>query len=1197
MLGAKILNKESTSLLYHTNHSTTASTSINNTNSNSNDTAHRQLERSQKQEQEDNLLDSEASSIGAFYQTKSIDEEDEQTVPSDLWKKPPLIPLRIQRAYNNSSSSSSFHFNFQQQKKQTGFHSTTNGKSLQQKKSIDQFDFDSHDASSPLLHTCVSNIRDYSSSSPPIAKKHRQRSLSSSDQLEIDKEYPYNHSYSYSSNKHKRNIHPTTNLDQHEVVGTNLQPEDSDISVDSSTHNSTENTHMDTSPSKTKGLFIHNIRDIDQESIQRTRHNQSFGHTVAGTGTGTGSSTLQESSSTMRRTWMKIMRCVTHNPVSKCIARLPTLADACQSSPSNNIFALWGLILQHPKMSFGGLLASCILLDVVLILPGYLLSFLVTEYGVYLILLVVLWRLGRFVLRMIAFPGATPRLRREIEGEFQRYSVKMLDNAVEAIGELAMLIISKENSALLGGRDVKMERMLGKTYGRYDVIPLWQKVSHYRDRVLGMYHDVLHCLLVEDGNGLGEGEDDSGLTRFGNNPMHGDVGKLLDVSENAKAGGKELISVLKKVLDALGRLEAIAGDYMKSTMDTIGNKAVTPDGIRAAKYLFVTVNELRECLLSLEDPDSSVADDSDNESQESEMKGRRKALVAEGMNSVKSAINGILDTLDPPPLRTIFGLDVLRGTMLSRYRGAQQIWIQKHGCDGYIDAIHIPSDGVYRKASDNDRIEKAVMFCNPNAGLVEVAAGLSLISGNVSEPTSLECTCWTDYYLEHGYDIILFNYTGYGRSHMGNRKTKSDLMRGMHVFRRICSSTVFGFKPSPHSLKVDATDAATYIIENLHVNKFLIHGESIGGMAASGAANAISKRKYVDSNTLPVTYPTMLLCDRTFCNLNATAYRLVGSWTRFVIPLLTPTMRWSTDVAGDFISATCRKVVAQDAQDAIIHDASSLKKGIATAMEFTKGITTGLGTFGDAPLTYRMADHENVGVQESKYAEYQAAPQVQAPVWPSDKHIDLPEAFHFAACARRIGKVATNIRKRKLLDSTEKLPYEDEEEGIEITTVFSRDVDEQTSESNQSDEDIILQVWDTLGLCDGCAGLPLGAAVRDGYDSTIDWLSEFVTLGSQRVVLSAEKRCKTSKSSRTSFENITVENQDFEVSFLPTLTQDESGGFPPLPLPYVSQALQAVLESCGVDSNVKHPIHIGKCDSHFLDINYSCYRASQINSV
>jgi len=784
---------------------------------------------------------------------------------------------------------------------------------------------------------------------------------------------------------------------------------------------------------------------------------------------------------------------------------------------------------------------------------------------------------------MIAFPGATPRLRGEIEGEFQKYSVRMLENAVEAMGELAMLIISKENSALLGvglglnGREDKVERMLEKAYGRYDVIPLWTKVSQYRDRVLGMYHDVLHCLLVESGNGVGGDDDgDNGLTKFGNNPLQGDVGKLVDVSEKAKVGGKEMIAALKKVLDALERLEVSAGEYMNSTMDTIENKEVTPDGIRAAQYLFVSVTELGECLVSLEDPDSSDTDDSDNDSQENEMKGRRKSLVAEGMNSVKSVISGILETFDPPPLRTIFGLDVLRGSMLSRYRGAQQIWIQKHDCGGYIDAIHMPADGVCRKASENNRIEKAVMFCNPNAGFVEVAAGLSLISGNVGEPTSTEYSCWTDYYLQHGYDVILFNYTGYGRSHSGNRKTKSDLARGIHIFRRIFTSAFLGFKPSPHSVKVDATDAATYIIENLHVTKFLIHGESIGGMAASGAANVISKRKYVDSNSLPITYPTLLLCDRTFCNLNATAYRLVGSWTQFVIPLLTPSMRWNTDVAGDFISARCRKVVAQDAQDAIIHDASSLKKGIATTKEFTKGITKGLGTFGDVPLTYRMADHEDVGVHESKHAKFMASAQVQAPVWPADKHINLPEAFHFAACARRIGKVATSIRKRKHLDSTEKSLYEDEEEGIEITTVFSRDTDQQSLECNQNEEDIILQVWDTLGLCDGCTGLPLGAAVRDGYDSTIDWLSGIVTLGSQRIALSAEKRYKTSQSTRISFESITVEDQDFEVYFPPTLTQDEADGVAPLPLPYVSQALRAVLDSCDFISNDENPIHIVK---------------------
>lgn len=89
-------------------------------------------------------------------------------------------------------------------------------------------------------------------------------------------------------------------------------------------------------------------------------------------------------------------------------------------------------------------------------------------------------------------------------------------------------------------------------------------------------------------------------------------------------------------------------------------------------------------------------------------------------------------------------------------------------------------------------------------------------------------------------------------------------------------------------------------------------------------------------------------------------------------------------------------------------------------------------------------------------------------------------------------------------------------------------------------------------------------------------MSGIVTLGSQRIALSAEKRYKTSQSTRISFESITVEDQDFEVYFPPTLTQDEADGVAPLPLPYVSQALRAVLDSCDVISNDENPIHIVK---------------------
>ncbi len=151
------------------------------------------------------------------------------------------------------------------------------------------------------------------------------------------------------------------------------------------------------------------------------------------------------------------------------------------------------------------------------------------------------------------------------------------------------------------------------------------------------------------------------------------------------------------------------------------------------------------------------------------------------------------------------------------------------------------------------------------------------------------------------------------------------------------------------------------MLNEYSIDNFIIHGESIGGMAAASTAQNLSTKKFVDNATsLPKSYPMLLLCDRTFCNLPAVAARLVGSWTSPIIPMLTPF--WNTDVAADFIAATCRKVVAQDAQDAIIHYSLSLKKGVAIAKELKKGDTDGVGNVIETPLHYCMSDFENVAV-------------------------------------------------------------------------------------------------------------------------------------------------------------------------------------------------------------------------------------------
>ncbi len=805
--------------------------------------------------------------------------------------------------------------------------------------------------------------------------------------------------------------------------------------------------------------------------------------------------------------------------------------------------------------------------------------------------------------------------------EFAKYSFRMMHNAAESIMLLVTILVQEEdvsfynrnlggvtihggNSSGSGGGngEVNVVHMSQKTLrvmglgsanhgtARYEVIPLWKKICQYRDRVLGMYHDVLHCLLVNNGDGVATGPSDGiggleKLTKYGNNILAGNVGNLIDVSPKARADGELLLKKFENVLEDLDRLQSCSKDYLESSLDD-NRVEFTSDGKFAAQRLMISIADFQEFLVSI-DPvgvlSSARNDDSDEDSDDDHIRHPpRKSIIREGYEMVKTVLGGMLDMCDPPPLLTIFGLDALRGSMLSRYRGSQQFWIPRGKSigDGSIDAIHIPANKVRRNLSTNDPMQKVVLFCNPNAGLLEVATGLSLTSGNVPGSTWSELSCWTDFYLENGYDVIVYNYVGYGRSHMGKPKTKGDFSRGLHILRRIIVSSLFGFKPSPASLKADATVVATHIIEKMGVDKFVIHGESIGGMAASGAANAISKKNYTDKNSLPITYPTMLLCDRTFCNLNATAYRLVGSWTSSVIPLLTPF--WNTDVAADYSSARCRKVVAQDAADVIIHDCASLKKGIATAKEITKGKTSGLGTFGDAPLTYRMADYEDVGVRDSRIVRFPFK-YAKGPSWPADKHMELSELYHFAACARWIGRMATNIRKNQLLHSVKQPPYEDEDEGIEITAVFSRDA-EGPEEATGNDEDVILKIWETLGRCDGLCGFPLGAAVKDGYDCAIDWLSCMITLGSQRVALAAESRqWVLSQVNKTVAANeVVVQDIDFEFQQNGYKKESEDVELVPMPLPEVIRELQKLLDTFRDVTDEEHPCKQGKNGHVFL---------------
>jgi hypothetical protein len=530
--------------------------------------------------------------------------------------------------------------------------------------------------------------------------------------------------------------------------------------------------------------------------------------------------------------------------------------------------------------------------------------------------------------------------------------------------------------------------------------------------------------------------------------------------------------------------------------------------------------ELRDFATSLKPPPTEEDRNNDEDDPADSIRRRiDEQTSGSAIDSLKAGLSSILPMLDPPPHTSIFGFDVQRGCMLSRYRGASQFWVRRPQ-GGMVDVLHFPARG---HVVNSPRNPKAVLYCNPNAGLIEVATGMSLVGGNVADASNTH-ESWVDFYGELGIDVYVFNYAGYGRSYgttlcISGRKADETYYPGFFArLSRILRSSFLSFTPTPETLRQDGIAVAQYLVNDLGIEQLVLHGESIGGVAATGTGRYLSQ---MPSSRNKIS---LLLCDRTFCNLEAIAQRLVGGWSGYAIRALAPF--WNTDVAGDFLAASCPKVVANDAADMIISDSASLKAGIALSKELQRGIATtkGIGWISEEPLQYRMADWENVCVNDSRYVASNQLIRTQAPVWPSDKHISLEEAFHFAACCKRIGKLAKQTATAGDVDG----------EGIGTMS-----------------QPLVIHAWMLLACCDGLTGTTLGSTVKRGFDATVVWLCSCLVFGGQQVVGRAERRMGGSP--------LQIEDCDFDGRPAGFERQEHSTKIFPKPIPEVMEKLAVLL--------------------------------------
>lgn len=177
-----------------------------------------------------------------------------------------------------------------------------------------------------------------------------------------------------------------------------------------------------------------------------------------------------------------------------------------------------------------------------------------------------------------------------------------------------------------------------------------------------------------------------------------------------------------------------------------------------------------------------------------------------------------------------------------------------------------------------------------------------------------------------------------------------------------------------------------------------------------------------------------------------------------------------------------------------------------------------------------------------------------APVWPKDRHFTTMEAFHFAACVRRIFKLATgaNLNVNSKANDNSSQNESTSDEGIELS--FSADINNSFDSgieagSNESrllstpllsaiDEtenpfvsSFAQDVWKILARCDGLYGLTLGSAVQGGSaDSIVSWLCSVVVFGCQTLAYSMERRVNNGSSSTVKHNIISLNSRDDWIS-------------------------------------------------------------------
>jgi hypothetical protein len=445
----------------------------------------------------------------------------------------------------------------------------------------------------------------------------------------------------------------------------------------------------------------------------------------------------------------------------------------------------------------------------IIFIPLLLISYLLTNIGSSIVLLVIINYLVQVLARAIAYPGCNSSVQKQLSSDFIGRIISYLENVATVTAEFSATLMLVDSGRLPASEMQSTERRLDEIMKMASGLPKLQLT------LKAAATDLVQRKTVTS-------EEQLIMTQ-----LHQTLDSFNIALANLAASPKEFFR---------------RGGTRVAARTSEGGNTKSSQGLLAASQCLKACEALK-IAASMSQPPKSTGGEEES------------GLVAK--------IKGLLSFTEGLCGSEKLTFPYMRELLKSRF-DAQRLTIT--GSSGNtIDAIVIKASAVMNGElrtvgtppdSESAPSKGMVLFCSPNAGFYECVSQSELRQS------------WLGYYCVLGYDVCYYNYPGYGSS----------------------SGT-----PHPTSVKKDALLVARHLREAFSPLALIVHGESIGGLAACYVASHYTVEG--------------LVCDRTFASLDAVATRLLrGMWAGYGLRYLS---LWQTHVVADYLACTCPKLILQ----------------------------------------------------------------------------------------------------------------------------------------------------------------------------------------------------------------------------------------------------------------------------------------------